>query len=190
MAPEQMKKEALEDPADVPLEGDEGEVEIRRQADVGKAILETEIRHVKPSTAVSLPVDATVAKAIEVMQKKRVGAVMIVSRSRPRKLVGILTERDLIQRVLPLRGHGRLRLDKVMTRAPESLRPADSLAYALNKMSVGRFRHVPLVDERGVPVGMLSIRDVIDFVVELIPEAILNLPSSPELAVHKTVDGD
>ncbi len=190
MAPEEIRKAALDDASDAPLEGDEGEVEIRRNADVGKAILDTAIELVKPSTAITLPFDATVAKAIEVMQKKRVGAVMVVSKGRPRKLVGILTERDLINRVLQLRGYGRLRLDKVMTRAPESLRPKDSLAYALNKMSVGRFRHVPLVDDRGVPVGILSIRDVIDFIVELIPEAVLNLPSSPELAIHKTVDGD
>jgi CBS domain-containing protein len=190
MAPEEIGNEGLGDPSDAPLEGDEGEVEIQRHADVGKAILETRIQDVKPSAAVSLPVDASVAKAIELMQKKRVGAVMVVSRGRPRKLVGILTERDLINRVLRLKGYGRLRLEKVMTRAPESLRAKDSLAYALNKMSVGRFRHVPLVDDRGVPVGMLSIRDVIDFIVELIPEAILNLPSSPELAIHRTVEGD
>ena len=57
-------------------------------------------------------------------------------------------------------------------------------------MSVGRFRHVPLVDDRGVPVGMLSIRDIIDFVVELIPEAVLNLPSQPDLALHPTAEGD
>ncbi len=190
MAPEEFGKRALKDPPDAPLEGDEGEPEIRRDADVGKAILETRIQDVKPSAAVTLPVDATVARAVELLRKKRVGAVMVVSRSRPRKLVGILTERDLINRVLPVKGYGRLRLEKVMTRAPESLRPQDCLAYALNKMSVGRFRHVPLVDERGVPVGMLSIRDVIDFVVELIPEAVLNLPSSPELAVHRTPEGD
>ncbi len=190
MAPEEIRKEDLDDASDVPLEGDEGEVEIQRHADVGKAILETRILDVKPSAAVSLPFDATVAKAIELMQKKRVGAVMVVSKGRPRKLVGILTERDLINRVLQLRGYGRLRLDKVMTRDPESLRPKDSLAYALNKMSVGRFRHVPLVDDRGVPVGMLSIRDVIDFVVELIPEAVLNLPPEPQLELHPTAEGD
>jgi CBS domain-containing protein len=172
------------------LEGDEGEVEIRRNADVGKAILETRIQDVKASAAVTLPLDATVAKAIELMQKKKVGAVMVVTKGRPRKLAGIITERDLLARVLAAKGYGRLKLEKVMTRAPESLRPKDSLAYALNKMSVGRFRHVPLVDDRGVPVGMLSIRDIIDFVVELIPEAVLNLPPEPDLALHKTVDGD
>jgi CBS domain-containing protein len=192
MVPEGIDKGALDDEAtiDAPLEGDEGEPEIHRRNDVGRAILETRIQDVKPSGAVTLPVDATVAKAIEVMRKKKVGAVLVVSKSRPRRLAGILTERDLMNRVLAVKGYGRLRLDKVMTRAPESLRPKDSLAYALNKMSVGRFRHVPLVDERGVPVGMLSIRDVIDFIVELIPEAVLNLPSEPDLAIHKTPEGD
>jgi len=177
-------------PVDRPMEGDEGAVEPSRHADVGKAILETAIQEVKPSVAVTLPVDATVAKAIELMRKKKVGAVIVVSKKRPRKLAGILTERDLLSRVLAVKGYGRLRLDKVMTRTPESLRPKDSLAYALNKMSVGRFRHIPLVDENDVPVGMLSIRDIIDFVVEIIPEAVLNLPSSPELEMHRTVDGD
>ena len=52
------------------------------------------------------------------------------------------------------------------------------MAYALNKMSVGRFRHVPLVDADGAPVGMISIRDIVDFIVELCPEEILNLPSA------------
>ncbi len=188
MAPLSMGNE--DEALDAPLEGDEGELEIHRRADVGRAILETPISDVKPSVAVTLPVNATVAKAIEVMRKKKVGAVIVVSNGRPRKLAGLFTERDLLNRVLTVRGYARLTLAKVMTRSPESLRPSDSLAYALNKMSVGRFRHIPLVDERGVPVGMLSIRDIIDFIVELIPEAVLNLPSSPELALHRTVDGD
>jgi CBS domain-containing protein len=179
-----------ETPLDAPLEGDEGAPEIRRNSDVGKAILETPIQDVKPSAAVSLPADATVAKAIEVMRKKKVGSVMVVTASRPRRLAGILTERDLLNRVLALKGYGRLRLEKVMTRSPETLRPQDSLAYALNKMSAGRFRHIPLVDEGGRPVGMLSIRDIIDFIVEIIPETVLNLPSQPELAIHRTPEGD
>ncbi len=191
MLPEQSRQADVDDRRrrDEPLEGDEGEVEIRRNADVGRAILETQIKDVKPSAAVTLPADATVAKALEVMRKKKVGAVMVV-KGRPRRLAGILTERDVLNHVVTTKGYGRLRLEKVMTKAPESLRPKDSLAYALNKMSVGRFRHIPLVDDRNVPVGMLSIRDVIDFVVELIPETVLNLPPEPDLALHKTVDGD
>ncbi len=190
MAPEQVRQDVEDRPRDAPLEGDEGAPEIARHADVGKALLETRIQDVKPSVAVTLPLDATVAKAIEVMRKKKVGAVMVVSKTRPRRLAGIVTERDLVNRVLAVKSYGRLRLDKVMTRSPEALRPKHPLAYALNKMSTGRFRHVPLVDERNVPVGMLSIRDVIDFIVEVIPESVLNLPSDPDLEIHRTVDGD
>jgi len=63
------------------------------------------------------------------------------------------------------------------------------VAYALNKMSVGRFRHVPVVDDRGAPVGMLTTRDLIDFIVELCPEEILNLPPQPQLAFHPEREG-
>jgi CBS domain-containing protein len=177
-------------PADAPLEGDEGEVEIARHRDVGRAILETRIEELKIAPPVTLPVDAMVAKAIELMRKKKMGAVIVVEKSRKRRVVGIFTERDLLSRVLDRRGYGRLALGKVMTKDPETLRPKDSLAYALNKMSVGRFRHVPLVDDAGRAAGMLSIRDVVDFVVEVIPEAVLNLPSQPRLEVHPTAEGD
>ena len=184
------EEEPREDPIEAPMEGDEGAPEVVRHADVGRAIAEALIQDVTTSPPVTLPADATVAKALETMRKKKVGAVMVVAKKRPRKLVGILTERDLVQRVLAKKGYGRLALEKVMTPAPETLRPRDGLAYALNKMSVGRFRHVPLVDEKGVPVGMLSIRDVIDFVVELIPEQVLNLPPEPDLEVHKAPEGE
>jgi CBS domain-containing protein len=76
-----------------------------------------------------------------------------------------------------------------MTPQPESLRPKDSVAYALQKMSVGRFRHVPVVDDRGAPVGMITPRDLVDFVVELCPEEILNLPPEPHLAFHPEREG-
>lgn len=190
METEDIRRDPIDDAvSEAPLEGDEGEVVIERHRDVGRAILETRIEELKLPAPISLPVDATVAKAIEVMRKKKVGAVIVVEKGKKKRVAGIFTERDLLARVLDKRSYGRLQLGKVMTRGPETLRPRDSLAYALNKMSVGRFRHVPLVDDRGKAVGMLSIRDVIDFVVECIPEAVLNLPPEPQLEIHPTVDG-
>jgi CBS domain-containing protein len=188
MSAEEIRNAMEDESLDAPLEGDEGEVVIERHRDLGRAILETRISDLRFPPAVTLPVGATVAKALEVMRKKKIGAVIVVEKSRKRRVAGIFTERDLVGRVLERRAWARLTLDKVMTPAPETLRPKDSLAYALNKMSVGRFRHVPLVDDAGKPVGMLSIRDVIDFVVEVIPEAVLNLPPEPEPEAEKTVD--
>jgi CBS domain-containing protein len=169
------------------LEGDEGEPDRSRTRDLGTDFLQTAISEVKRAGVVSVAPDAPVEKAVELMRRKKVAAVLV---KRGKKLAGIFTERDLVNRALPSRGWAKAPVKKFMTPSPETLRPKDSVAYALNKMSVGRFRHVPLVDEAGAPVGIVSIRDLADFIVELIPETILNLPSQPELALHPTVDGD
>jgi len=173
------------------LEGDEGEPEVGRGRDVGRQILLTRLSEVKRGTApVTVGADATVSKAVDLMKKKRVSAVMVVDKKKPKRLLGLFTERDFLDRALGARGFGRLLVKKVMTRDPEALRPSDSVAYALNKMNVGRYRHVPLVDGDGVPVGMVSARDLIDLICELCPEEIMNLPSQPRYAVPRTQEGE
>ncbi len=183
-----VERDAAEEPE--VLEGDEGEVEIKRQRDCGHLIVETRIADVKQAAPVTVPPDAPVSKAVELMQKRKVSAVMVVERRKVRRLVGIFTDRDLVTRAFGVRGFASAPVSRFMTPDPETLRPRDSVAYALNKMSAGRFRHVPLVDDEGRPAGMISIRDIADFLVELFPEEILNLPSEPQLAVHPTPDGD
>jgi CBS domain-containing protein len=172
------------------LEGDEGEPEVGRGRDVGRELLRTPIAEVKRATPVTIAPDAPVAKALELMRKKRASAVVVVEKRRSRRVVGIFTERDLVERALPAKGFARAQVKRFMTASPETLRPEDPVAYALNKMSVGRFRHVPLVDAGGRPAGMISSRDVMDFLVECCPEEILNLPPEPSLAVHPRPDGD
>jgi len=190
MVTQDIRWEEREDEVE-PLEGDEPEPEVGRAVDVGHQFLATRIQDIRaPAPPVTVPEDATVAKAIDLMRKKGLGAVMVVSRKKPRRLVGIFSERDLLVRAMAMRGFGRLKIGKVMTKDPEALRPKDSCAYALNKMSVGRFRHLPLVDENHLPVGMLSARDIIDFLVELIPEQILNLPPEPQLQNVHPREGD
>jgi CBS domain-containing protein len=173
------------------LEGDEGEPEVGRHRDVGRQMLETPISEVKRAGAVSVAPTATVGKAIEIMRKKKVSAVLVVQKKNGREqLAGIFTERDLLNRALPARGWQRAPVKKYMTPRPETLRARDPVAYAINKMSVGRFRHVPLVDGDGAPAGMISVRDIADFIVELCPEELLNLPPEPDLAIHPRPEGD
>ncbi len=169
------------------LEGDEGTPEVGRHRDVGREMLETPLSDLKRQPPVTVAPDATVARAAELMRKKKVSAVLV---KKGAKLVGIFTERDLVSRAMAAKAWGRAPVKKFMTPNPETLRLGDPVAYALNQMSVGRYRHVPLVGKDGKPAGVISIRDIIDFIVELCPEEILNLPPRPELADHPTVDGD
>jgi CBS domain-containing protein len=168
------------------LEGDEGEPEVGRHRDVGREMLQTAIGELRRSPAVTVAPTATVARAAELMRKKKVGAVLV---KKGRALVGIFTERDLVSRAMATRNWARAPVKKFMTPGPELLKLADPVAYALNAMSVGRFRHLPLVDAGGALAGILSIRDVVDFIVELCPEEVLNLPSRPELAIAHSPDG-
>jgi CBS domain-containing protein len=169
------------------LEGDEGEPEIGRHRDVGREMLETPISELRRLPAVAVAPDATVARAAELMRKKKVGVLLV---KKGQKLLGLFSERDLVRGAMASKGWGRAPVKKYMSASPETLKLSDPVAYALNKMHVLRYPHVPLVDKTGKPAGVLSVRDIVDFIVELCPEEILNLPSTPGLAVHRTVDGD
>src|SRR3954447_23749436 len=76
-----------------------------------------------------------------------------------------------------------------MTRDPESLRADDRIVWALNLMHVGGYRHVPLVDPQNRPVGVISVKDIVSFLVELFPAAVLNLPPDPHRVPVPTLSG-
>ena len=123
----------------------------------------------------------SVRKAIDLMKGNRIGAVMVVDGEG--KLSGIFTERDVVHRLLD-RGLDwqALSVGEVMTRKPESLQPDAMIAYALNFMHVGGFRHVPIVDTAGRPVTIVSIKDVVAYLADFFPEEISNLPPDPSHA--------
>jgi CBS domain-containing protein len=97
------------------------------------------------------PVDEAIAR----MQTEGIDCLLVTERG---ELVGIFTDRDAILKVAG-RGASRRTIGEVMTHDPVILRSGDPVAVAINKMAVGGFRHVPIVD-RGQPTGVVSARDV------------------------------
>ena len=77
-------------------------------------------------------------------------------------LLGVFTERDVAVRVAaPGRDPARTTVGEVMTHNPVTLRPDDPLAWALHRMGVDGYRHLPLVDD-GQLTGFLSVRAVLE----------------------------
>ena len=76
-----------------------------------------------------------------------------------------------------------------MTRDPEHLSAEASVAWVLNKMAIGGFRHVPVVDEKDHPVVVVSVRDVVAFLVEFFPHDVLNLPPEYDASHPRTREG-
>jgi CBS domain-containing protein len=105
----------------------------------------------------------TARTAVELMARRRIGAVPVVDKGR---LVGIFTERDVVLRIVAAgRNADKTTLAKVMTPEPTTLAPTDSVRAALELMREGHFRHLPVV-ERGRLIGIVSIRDLYQSVVD------------------------
>ncbi len=132
------------------------------------------IRSLNPRSPLSVAPSATLAEAVRLMREHRIGCVLVVEGER---LTGIITERDLL---LKLEQGGLDRpVSDLMTREPETLSAEDPIVYALNKMSVGGFRHVPLVDRARHPVGIISVKDIVDYIVDFFPNEVLTVPPDP-----------
>jgi CBS domain-containing protein len=129
--------------------------------------------------ALVLPAHATVTEAMRAMQREHRGCVLVTDDgTRQSKLVGIFTERDVLLRIVDRgKNPATLPLSAVMTPDPEVLSVKATVAYALNKMSVGGFRHVPVVDEEHRPAFVVAVRDIVEFLVAAFPREILNLPN-------------
>jgi CBS domain-containing protein len=150
------------------------------------AILTEEIASLGPQAPITVRPGATVHDAVAVMNEKKCGCVCVTENDR---LVGIFTERDVLTKVV---GRGldpkKVVVGELMTRNPETLTARDKIAFALNKMHVGGYRHVPLV-EKGKLTGVISIRDIAEFVVALFPDGVLNVPPEPSLGIPQRPEG-
>ena len=105
----------------------------------------------------------TVRIVVDLLAQNRIGAVPVVEGD---SIVGIFSERDIV-RLLSSYGPEALdrSLDEVMTKSPVTCDPSMAVIGALSQMTQKRIRHLPVVDGNTV-VGMLSIRDLLDDLIE------------------------
>ncbi len=114
---------------------------------------------VATQTPITVSRTVTVVEAARTMKQHNIGAVLVVDGAR---LCGIFTERDALFRVLAEgRDPATTRMDQVMTLQPQTIHPDKPFLQALRVMHVGRFRHLPVVED-GRPLGMVSSRDALD----------------------------
>lgn len=128
---------------------------------------------------VTVTKNTKIIDVINLFNEKDVGCVLIIDEV-TKKLIGIFTERDVIRKLIN-NGHNlhKETVENYMTKNPDSLYLSDPIAFALNRMASGGFRHVPLVDENKIPVGFLSIKDIVEHLADYYSNDILNLPPSP-----------
>ena len=119
----------------------------------------------------------SVTDAMRLMQAEHRGCVLITYDGTPASpLTGIFTERDVLFRIVDRgRNPATLPLGDVMTPDPERALLHEPVGAVLHMMNVGGFRHIPVVDEERRPAFVVSVKDVVQFLVDAFPREILNL---------------
>jgi len=170
--------------ADVELnEGEKEELTImeeraERSMSLDADALEEPLARLCRHRAVTLPTTATVAHALRAMEEAKTTALCVV---RAGFLVGIVSETDVARRVAgkmhDLHDHP---VTEIMTASPEVLQAEDRIVYLLNRMLVGGYRHVPIVDRFGRPEYLVSLRDVVEeLMMSSFETSISNVPPDP-----------
>lgn len=130
---------------------------------IHEVILRDPLSRLNVPKPVVLKVDDSVLKAIRLMKKFRLGSVLVVQNG---ELVGIFTEKDLLVKTTGSdapRDLSKIELREVMTLHPQALEEDDTIAHALHLMSVGEYRHVPILRD-GSPIGFVSIRGILHYI--------------------------
>src|SRR5687767_11490582 len=108
-----------------------------------------------------------IRQVVACMADRRTGCVLV--RDEGGKLVGIFTERDFLNRVVATRLDTSLPVGGVMTSDPKTISRNDSVSKAVELMGSGGYRHLPVLGEDGQPVGVLSVKDIVHYLVEYFP---------------------
>ena len=118
----------------------------------------------KGSDVVTIAPTANLSEAVKLLAERRIGAVIVTGADN--RVAGILSERDIV-RALGERGADALgdNIAAVMTRKVTTCVEADTVSDIMERMTTGKFRHVPVV-EQGRLSGVISIGDVVKFRVE------------------------
>ena len=133
-----------------------------------KGLTQDPIAVLAPRSPVSVSSDEPVGEVLNLMIAKRIGCVLVIDEN---QLVGIFSERDALLRLNVQSEQLRDRpVKEFMTESPGTLEMDDKIAFAVHKMAVGGYRHVPILTD-GRPTGIISIRDILRYATEKLQTA-------------------
>jgi CBS domain-containing protein len=135
---------------------------------VERSLLTARIGKLVSGPPLTVTPDTPVRDVLRFLDQHSLGSVLVVEDLR---LVGIFTERDALQRV----GENARELadepiSRHMTQRVESLEMEAKIAFAVHRMDLGGYRHVPIVNSTGRPVGVISVRDILRYLTRKLSE--------------------
>lgn len=132
---------------------------------VERGLLNDRIEQLKPRPPIMVGPETPVGEVLKQMTNDRLGCVVVVDDQR--RLLGIFTERDALMRLnVDAAKLAAKPVSTLMTVSPATLRMRDKIAFALHRMHVGGYRHVPILDEQDLLAGVISVRGILAYLTE------------------------
>ncbi len=136
--------------------------------------IEDPIRMLNLAPVISVASGTSLEDVIDLLNAKHIGSVTIIDSNK--ETIGIFTERDILRKIIgKVTDLSKEKIDDYMTTHPEVLSENDPIAFALNRMSGGGYRHIPITRNREV-CFMLSVKDIVDEIAKTYRKRVLNLP--------------
>lgn len=149
-------------------------------------MLGEKIRSLKLAAPLVVSSGSSVRQVIETVQQHHAGAVLVCAGARP---VGIMTERDVLMKIVARDVNQNDAVDGFMTPDPETLTGDATIGEAISLMNRKGFRNIPIVDAAtGEAKAIFRIADIIHHLAESFPAHLLNLPPRPDQQM-KTPEG-
>jgi len=140
---------------------------------IEEALRRERLQALRLAPAVSVASGTPLREGLRAMREAGGGALLIL---RDGKTIGIFTERDVLNKLFPGSVDVSLPIDRFMTPDPAGLTLDATLGEAVRLMTEHGYRNVPLQDRDGNSAGLLSARDVVQYVAEHFPAEVANLP--------------
>jgi CBS domain-containing protein len=132
---------------------------------IEQSLMEDHVSELQPPPPITILPSTAVHEAIQLLLDRQIGALLVVNEAG--KLAGIFSERDLLYRIVGLEeNYAQQPVERFMTPNPETVNEDHTLAFALHKMDIGGYRHLP-VTRAGQPIGVISVRDMLRYITRL-----------------------
>lgn len=128
---------------------------------IERGLYKDRIRMLWPRKPVAVAPSESVGEVLKILVNNTIGCVVVTENDR---VTGIFTERDAILKLgVQASELSAQPISDFMTSNPQTLTVDDKIVFALQRMDLGGYRHVPLVDDRGALVGIISVRDILQY---------------------------
>ncbi|HET9346306.1 MAG TPA: CBS domain-containing protein [Candidatus Limnocylindrales bacterium] len=152
------------------------------------SVLDERLVVVSRNEPVTVPPGTTLAECVAAIQRTGTGDSVFVTLP-DRRLVGILTERDIFGRIVGGDVDLSQPVETMMTTTWHHLHVEETIRDAIELMQTGRYRNVPLLDDEDHLMGVVRPQDILKYLAEAFPEELLNLPPRPHQRMHKAEGG-